>query len=115
MNRTRKKSNPYLVVKSNRLINVRLNGMTISQLRFFEILIAQLDRGQQDFSRQRVYLKEFVSRIGTRNKNEHQRAREVTKSMMKHVVEIMEEPSRIQTLIPDGFNPTPKTPLILRV
>ena len=86
------KSNPNLVVKSNKLINARLNNLTLSQFRFFEVLVAQLDKGQPEFVKQRVYLRDFVENIGTKNKNEYQRAREITKSLMKHVIEIFEEP-----------------------
>ena len=84
-------SNPHLIVKSNRLINAHLNGLTLTQLRFLEILVAQLDRSQSEFSKQKVYLNDFVKDIGTNNKNEYQRAREVTKSMMKHVIEIFDD------------------------
>jgi len=91
-----KKSNPYLVVKSNKLINARLNGMTWSQFRFFESLIAQIEKDQPDFTRQRVYLKDFVREIGTKNKNEYQRAREITKSLMEHVLEIVESPTVVR-------------------
>ncbi|MEM1137636.1 MAG: replication initiation protein [Bacteroidota bacterium] len=84
-------SNPHLIVKSNRLINAHLNGLTLTQLRFLEILVAQLDRSQSEFSKQKVYLNDFVNDIGTNNKNEYQRAREVTKSMMKHVIEIFDD------------------------
>ncbi|MBT29888.1 MAG: hypothetical protein CMO01_09535 [Thalassobius sp.] len=84
-------SNPHLIVKSNKLINAHLNGLTLTQLRFLEILVAQLDRGQSEFSKQKVYLNDFVKDIGTNNKNEYQRAREVTKSMMKHVIEIFDD------------------------
>ena len=86
------KSNPNLVVKSNKLINARLNNLTLSQFRFFEVLVAQLDKDQPDFVKQRVYLRDFVENIGTKNKNEYQRAREITKSLMKHVIEIFEDP-----------------------
>ncbi len=84
-------SNPHLIVKSNKLINAHLNGLTLTQLRFLEILVAQLDRKQSEFSKQKVYLNDFVKDIGTNNKNEYQRAREVTKSMMKHVIEIFDD------------------------
>jgi len=84
-------SNPHLIVKSNKLINAHLNGLTLTQLRFLEILVAQLDRRQSEFSKQKVYLNDFVKDIGTNNKNEYQRAREVTKSMMKHVIEIFDD------------------------
>jgi len=88
--------NPNLIVKSNKLVNARLNNLTLSQYRFFEILVAQLSKEQPEFDKQRVYLRDFVEAVGTRNKNEYQRAREITKSLMKHVIEIFEGPKIIQ-------------------
>ena len=85
------KSNPHLVVKSNRLINAKLNGLTLSQIKLIEVLIAQLDKSQDNFHRQRVYLRDFAESVGTKNKNEYQRARFITKSMMKHVIEIYDD------------------------
>ncbi|UZR99237.1 replication initiation protein [Chondrinema litorale] len=85
------KSNPHLVVKSNRLINAKLNGLTLSQIKLIEVLIAQLDKSQGGFHRQRVYLRDFAESVGTKNKNEYQRARFITKSMMKHVIEIYDD------------------------
>lgn len=86
--RSKSKSNPHLVVKSNELINARMNGFTVAQIRLFEMLIAQLEREQDDFHPQRIYLTDFVAGIGTKHKGEFDRAREITKSLMQHVIEI---------------------------
>lgn len=82
------KSNPHLVVKSNELINARMNGFSVAQIRLFEMLIAQLEKEQDEFQPQRIYLSDFVSGTGTKHKGEFERAREVTKSLMGHVIEI---------------------------
>ena len=83
-----KASNPHLVVKSNELINARMNGFSAAQIRLFEMLIAQLERDQDKFHSQRIYLRDFVEGVGTKHKGEFDRAREVTKSLMSHVIEI---------------------------
>lgn len=82
------RSNPHLVVKSNELINARMNGFTVAQVRLFEMLIAQLDKDLDEFQTQRVYLADFISETGTKHKGEFERAREVTKSLMGQVIEI---------------------------
>lgn len=82
------KSNPHLVVKSNELINARMNGFSVAQIRLFEMLIAQLEKEQGEFQPQRIYLSDFVSGTGTKHKGEFDRAREITKSLMGQVIEI---------------------------
>lgn len=85
---TATRSNPHLVVKSNELINARMNGFSVAQVRLFEMLIAQLDKDLDEFQTQRVYLSDFISETGTKHKGEFERAREVTKSLMGQVIEI---------------------------
>ena len=48
---TMTKSNPHLVVKSNELINARMNGFSVAQIRLFEMLIAQLEKEQDEDQR----------------------------------------------------------------
>jgi plasmid replication initiation protein len=85
-----KESNSALIVKSNDLINAKLKGFSISQHRLLDILISQLDKDQGSFHKQRVYFKDFVEQIGTNHKGESIRAREVTKALMRKVIEVSE-------------------------
>ncbi len=88
-------SSKSLIVQSNSLINASYS-LTLAEKRIMLLMIVQIERDDADFKSYRINIKDFVDELGTHAKNEYERAREITKSMMKRVLEIKEDTDILQ-------------------
>lgn len=82
--------NKNLVIKSNDLINARYQ-LTYAEMRIILLMISLIHKDDDDFKDYRIYIKDFMNEAGTKHKGEYTRAREITKELMKKVLEIPTE------------------------
>ena len=89
-------SSRYLVVKSNELINARYQ-LTLAEMRLILKMITMITKDDEDFKEYDINIRDFVDEIETKAKNEYERARHITKELLKKVLEIPTETGYIQT------------------
>jgi len=76
-----------LVVKSNALIESRY-ALSVAEIRIITLMIAQINREDEDFRSYRIYIKDLLDYAYTKHKGEYERMREITKGLMQKVLEI---------------------------
>ncbi|MEM6342956.1 MAG: replication initiation protein [Bacteroidota bacterium] len=87
-----------LVVKDNKLINSRYN-LSVSEVRLFLSMIAQIRRDDKDFKTYRIQISEFADALGTSSKNIYDRAKDTSKRLMEQVMVIEEEDGPLQVAL----------------
>ncbi|MEL6846611.1 MAG: replication initiation protein, partial [Bacteroidota bacterium] len=87
-----------LVVKDNKLINSRYN-LSVSEVRLFLSMIAQIKRDDKDFKTYRIQISEFADALGTSSKNIYDRAKDTSKRLMEQVMVIEEEDGPLQVAL----------------
>ena len=105
----RQESNSNLVVQSNNLISARRN-FTLAQTRLFVQMVSGLEKDQDEFHTQRIWLRDFIEDVGTSHKGAYNRARMVTKSLMGKVVELWDEEGNLTqcTILHKAYYPKGK-------
>ncbi len=87
MEKAKRHSNPSLVVKSNQLINSRYN-LSITEMRLFLMMIAQVERDDSDFKSYRIKIKDFAEAVGSSFKDYYKTAEQSSKQLLGRVLEI---------------------------
>jgi plasmid replication initiation protein len=86
---------PKLIIKGNDFINAR-HQLSVAEMRIVLMMIAQIQRDDEEFKPYRIYIKDFADAVGTLHKGEYERAREITSNLMKRVMEIPKENGYLQ-------------------
>ena len=87
--------NKHLVVKSNDLVNARFD-FTLTEMRVFYFVLSHVNPLDADFKEYEIDLREFAELIGTTNKGEYKRLRQITKDMMGQIIEVPIEEGYLQ-------------------
>jgi plasmid replication initiation protein len=83
-----KESNKY-VVKSNSLVEARYR-LSLQESKIILWLLTQIRHDDEDFKSHQMTISEFSKMIGVEVDNQYGKIREVTKSLMRRVLEIYE-------------------------
>ena len=76
----KKKSNPHLVVQSNRFINFR-HSLSLAEARVFLNMVAQIERDDEDFKSYRIDVKKFINLVGLKGNSSYSVLREVAEGL----------------------------------
>jgi hypothetical protein len=87
MEKVTRKSNPSLVVKSNQLINSRFT-LTVTEMRLFLLMVAQVERDDRDFKPYRIKIRDFADAIGSNFKDYYKTAEQSSRQLLSRVMEI---------------------------
>jgi len=87
MEKSRRPSNPSLVVKSNQLINSRYS-LSVTEMRLFLMMVAQVERDDVDFKPYRIKIKDFAYAVGSNFKDYYKTAEQSSKQLLSRVLEI---------------------------
>lgn len=85
-----------LVIKSNSLINSRYK-LTLAEMRIILYAISQIEPHDKNFKPYRIYIKDIMEYVGTKSKNEYERAKEVTEKLRQRTLTIPTERGLVQT------------------
>ncbi len=83
------------VAKSNLFVHARYQ-LSAAEMRFILVMLAAVQRNDEDFSTYRLFLDDFLEKHGPNLPQEYRRARQITKSLMGRVMEIETEEEVLQ-------------------
>ena len=76
-----------LVVKSNQLINARYS-LTVAEIRLFLMMVAQVEKDDQDFKPYRIRIQDYAKAVGTQSKSHYKEIREAAQNLISRIADI---------------------------
>ncbi|MEM7371434.1 MAG: replication initiation protein [Bacteroidota bacterium] len=76
-----------LVVKSNQLINARYS-LTVAEIRLFLMMVAQVEKDDQDFKPYRIRIQDYAKAVGTQSKSHYKEIREAAQNLISRIADL---------------------------